>query len=110
MIYNISLKLPYIYTYKNKYTHSHTQTHTHIYIYIYVYIYLYVYIYECYWIIVGKLMIKMVFLKNIMKSSNLVVTFSDLLERLFWNSFLKTKVGKDFKKWLWNIRKFLYQI
>ena len=64
MIYNIFLKNYYLYT---------PQKQIQIYIYIYIILK----------IIVGKLMIEIVFPKNIIKSDNLLVTFSGLSETLF---------------------------
>ena len=40
----------------------------------------------------------MVFLKNRVKANNLLITLSGLLETLFRDSFLKTKLEKNSKK------------
>ena len=47
-------------------------------------------------IMVGKMMIEMVFLKNITKSNNLLITFSDLLETIFRNF-----IGDNILKFYW---------
>ena len=44
------------------------------------------------------MMIEMVFLKNIIKANNLLITFPGLLDTIFWNSFLKIKLEKNSKE------------